>query len=224
MSIKKILLIMFLLIICSSSAMAKTDYKKLSQKYNISECLLMSLDEHSVKFNATDSDCRELQIMFEKYQEVYLVLMVFELGEKNACRLYDKGKYTDFALKVCETSEKYERQQEQGITPKNKPKRKPKPKKKYVGEYLLTAYCACSRCCGHSTGKTASGTTVSQGRTIATGSQFAFGTKLQIEGMGTRIVEDRGVTGNVIDVFFNSHREALIFGTKRRKVWLICQK
>ena len=76
--------------------------------------------------------------------------------------------------------------------------------------YKITAYCPCSKCCGKSTGVTASGTRATAGRTVAASSKFAFGTKLNINGH-IYTVEDRGgaISGNKIDIFVNSHSEAL---------------
>ena len=48
--------------------------------------------------------------------------------------------------------------------------------------FKVTAYCSCAKCCGKTTGITASGTKATAGRTIATSGQFAFGTKLIING------------------------------------------
>ena len=41
--------------------------------------------------------------------------------------------------------------------------------------------------------------------------------------MGTYVVEDRGgaITGNKIDVYFNSHSEALAFGRKRIRMKVV---
>lgn len=91
----------------------------------------------------------------------------------------------------------------------------PKPKQAYYEEEVkLTAYCACSKCCGHNTGITASGAYVEQGKTIATSSSFAdFGTEIEIYGH-RYVVQDRGVKGNVIDIYFDSHEEALNFGVQ----------
>ena len=81
--------------------------------------------------------------------------------------------------------------------------------------FKITAYCPCAKCCGKSTGYTASGTKATAGRTVAASSQFAFGTKLIINGH-EYTVEDRGgaVTGNKIDIYMNSHAEALAWGVK----------
>lgn len=76
----------------------------------------------------------------------------------------------------------------------------------YVGKFFITGYDAyCSHCCGKSNGITASGTQATVGRTIATSKQFSFGTKLYIEGYGTYIVEDRGVSNGTIDIVAESH-------------------
>lgn len=81
--------------------------------------------------------------------------------------------------------------------------------------YKVTAYCSCSKCCGKASGRTASGTKATAGRTVAASSKFAFGTKLNIGGH-IYTVEDRGgaVNGNKIDIFVNSHAEALQWGVR----------
>ena len=81
--------------------------------------------------------------------------------------------------------------------------------------YKITAYCSCSKCCGKTTGRTASGTKATAGRTVAASSKFAFGTKLNIGGH-IYTVEDRGgaINGNRIDIYVNSHAQALQWGVK----------
>ena len=57
-----------------------------------------------------------------------------------------------------------------------------------------------------------------QGRTVACNS-LPFGTRIVING-NVYVVEDRGgMANNVIDVFFNSHQEALNFGVKYADVY-----
>lgn len=81
--------------------------------------------------------------------------------------------------------------------------------------YKITAYCSCSKCCGKSTGRTASGTHATAGRTVAAPSKFAFGTKLNIGG-NIYTVEDRGgaIKGNRIDIYVSSHSAALQWGVR----------
>lgn len=85
-----------------------------------------------------------------------------------------------------------------------------------VGEiYKITAYCSCAKCCGKTNGITAMGTHATSGRTVAASSKFSLGTKLNINGH-TYTVEDRGgaITGNKIDIYVNSHAEALAWGVR----------
>ena len=82
--------------------------------------------------------------------------------------------------------------------------------------YKVTAYCPCSKCCGkYANGITAMGTTAKAGRTVAAPSNFSFGTKLLINGK-EYTVEDRGgaIKGNRIDMYVNTHAEALAWGVK----------
>lgn len=81
--------------------------------------------------------------------------------------------------------------------------------------YKITAYCPCAKCCGKTTGITAMGTRATAGRTVAASSKYSFGTKLNINGH-TYTVEDRGgaINGNKIDIFVNSHAEALAWGVR----------
>lgn len=81
--------------------------------------------------------------------------------------------------------------------------------------YKISAYCSCAKCCGKATGRTAMGTKATAGRTVAASGKFAFGTKLNINGH-VYTVEDRGgaINGNKIDIYVNSHAEALAWGVR----------
>lgn len=83
-------------------------------------------------------------------------------------------------------------------------------------KFNASAYCGCFSCCNKTTGITASGTKATAGRTVAMSGSYPFGTKVEIKGMGTYVVEDRGgaIKGNKIDIYFDSHQEALNFGRK----------
>ena len=89
----------------------------------------------------------------------------------------------------------------------------------YLGHFKLTAYCPCVKCCGKSDGITASGTKATAGRTVAMGG-VPLGTKISINGK-IYTVEDRGTVYGHVDIFFNSHSEALQFGKRYADVYLV---
>lgn len=89
--------------------------------------------------------------------------------------------------------------------------------------FKITAYCSCSKCCGaHASGYTASGTLATANRTVAASSQYAFGTKLIINGK-EYTVEDRGgaITGDRIDIYMDSHADALAWGVRYLPVQVV---
>lgn len=97
-------------------------------------------------------------------------------------------------------------------------------KAKYLGSFKITYYCACEQCCGKATGITASGAKVQSGVTIAADTNLLpFGTKVYIQGIGERVVQDRGgaIKGNVIDVYVPSHDYIPSVGTHYSDVWLV---
>ena len=89
----------------------------------------------------------------------------------------------------------------------------------YLGRFRLTGYCPCVQCCGKSDGITASGTKATAGRTVAMGG-VPLGTKLLINGV-VYTVEDRGTSYSHVDIFFNTHGEALQFGSRYADVYLV---
>ena len=98
----------------------------------------------------------------------------------------------------------------------------------FLGEFTLTAYCPGRCCCGKwASGYTATGTLATEGRTIAVDPKvIPYGTHvLLIWPDGTQreyIAEDcgGGVNGNHIDVFFNDHQAARVFGVQSAMVYL----
>lgn len=89
--------------------------------------------------------------------------------------------------------------------------------------FKITAYCSCSKCCGaHASGYTASGTLATANHTVAASSQYAFGTKLIINGK-EYTVEDRGgaITGDRIDIYMDSHADALAWGVRYLPVQVV---
>lgn len=87
--------------------------------------------------------------------------------------------------------------------------------------HRVTGYCSCELCCGQwADGITYSGTPAREGRTIAADpSVWDIGTCVSIPGVGKRVVEDIGgaIKGKSIDVYFDSHEDALKFGVR----WLV---
>ncbi len=92
----------------------------------------------------------------------------------------------------------------------------------YLGNFKLTAYCACEKCCGKwaaSAGITASGAQCEEGVTVAMGG-VPFGTQLSINGH-VYTVQDRGTSYGHVDVYFSSHSAALAFGLQYADVYQV---
>ncbi|MCR5675656.1 MAG: 3D domain-containing protein [Lachnospiraceae bacterium] len=92
-----------------------------------------------------------------------------------------------------------------------------------IGEYKLTAYCPCEICTGKNDGITKSGTRAKQGRTIAVDPAIlTMGSELVIDGH-VFTAEDTGsaIRGSHIDIYLDSHEQALAFGTKKAEVYLL---
>lgn len=90
-----------------------------------------------------------------------------------------------------------------------------------IGTYKITAYCACEKCCG----KWAElrgcenvygsiGQILTAGKSIAVDPDvIPYGTKVYIQG-NEYTAQDCGVVGNTIDIYMNSHEEALEWGVQ----------
>ncbi|MDY3712454.1 MAG: 3D domain-containing protein [Agathobaculum sp.] len=93
-----------------------------------------------------------------------------------------------------------------------------------MGNYKLTFYCPCEICNGHSHATTASGTTMTEGRTIAVDpSVIPLGSRVYVDGYGVFIAEDTGgaIIGNKIDIGVSSHTRAYELGIKYADVYLL---
>ena len=109
------------------------------------------------------------------------------------------------------------------------------PEKISLGEFRLTAYCSCEKCCGKwalNRPKDENGKDIvygSTGEILIAGQSIAvdpdvipYGSEIEIN--GTRyIAHDCGgaIKGNRIDVYFDNHQDALDFGVQYREVFLI---
>ena len=88
---------------------------------------------------------------------------------------------------------------------------------KYLGNFMLTGYCNCAQCCGTAGNATASGTMPVAGRTVAMAG-VPFGTQLLING-NVYTVEDLGTPYGHVDIYCDSHSEALSFGLQSAEVY-----
>lgn len=96
----------------------------------------------------------------------------------------------------------------------------------YLGRCRVTAYCPCKKCCGKTDGITATGTLAAQGRTVAVDPKtIPYGSVVEINGH-RYIAEDcgGGINGTNIDIFFDSHQEALVFGLQYLDVYLVTER
>ena len=93
-----------------------------------------------------------------------------------------------------------------------------------LGEFKITAYCPCSACCGDwADGLTYTETVATESRTIAVDPEvIPLGSTVEING-SEYIAEDIGgaIKDNRIDVFFNSHQDALEWGVQYHDIFLI---
>lgn len=88
-----------------------------------------------------------------------------------------------------------------------------------------SAYCPCEICCGiYASGYTADGSKATAMHTVATSDDYAFGTLMYIPYFDNVFeVEDRGgaIQDNRIDIYYDTHEEALIFGRHTITVYII---
>lgn len=107
---------------------------------------------------------------------------------------------------------------------------------KSLGEYTVTAYCSCEKCCGSRAAKRPNGVVYgAAGQPLVAGISVAalqenlpFGSVVYIEGIGIRIVQDTGpeaifdrYDGKLIDVYCDSHEDAIKIAKSTKEVWLL---
>lgn len=91
-----------------------------------------------------------------------------------------------------------------------------------LGTFRLTAYCACKHCSGKWGNLTASGKIAQVNHTIAVDPKvIPLGTEVYIFGK-KYVAEDTGsgIKNKSIDIYFNSHEEAVKFGIKYTEVFI----
>lgn len=102
----------------------------------------------------------------------------------------------------------------------------------YLGEFRVTAYCSCEICCGQWAENRPNGIVYgASGEPLVAGvscaSPLPFGTVLEVEGVGTYIVQDRTASWvvdkygeNLVDIYFDDHQAALEFGLQYHDVYM----
>lgn len=93
----------------------------------------------------------------------------------------------------------------------------------FLGNFKLTAYCGCSECSGEWGNGTATGTVAKENWTIAVDPDvIPYGTMVII-GNNIYCAEDCGgaIVGNRIDVYHESHAEAVKFGVQYVDVFIL---
>lgn len=98
------------------------------------------------------------------------------------------------------------------------------PTMEYVGKFKITAYCSCRKCTGSNSvhKKTFTGTSPVAGRTLSVDPRIIpLGSRVSINGHDY-IAEDTGsaINGYVVDMYFNSHQEALNFGVQYMDIYI----
>lgn len=106
--------------------------------------------------------------------------------------------------------------------------------KEYIGKFKLTAYCSCEKCCGKwaksrpidENGNTivygSTGAVLEAGMSIAVDPEvIPYGSEVVINNH-TYKADDCGgaIKGNHIDVYFDNHQDALIFGVQYADVFI----
>lgn len=95
-----------------------------------------------------------------------------------------------------------------------------------MGVFTVTAYCPCVKCCGKSPdnplyGITATGTTVTEGRTIAVDpAVIPYGTVVFIDGKDYIAEDCGGFKGRHIDIYMEEHDTAIVFGVQELHVYI----
>lgn len=166
--------------------------------------------------SAYDEEIDRLEVSLEDYEETQnhahlMAESARNLGFSEDDEVIQKAKEIWHST----NSEKVELESQLNELKEKKAKEEQKEKveqaqgnRRYIGVFKLTGYCPCYNCSeGYGT-QTASGKTAVEGVTVAADRRvLPLGTKIYIEGVGERVVQDVGgaINGNKIDVYVNNH-------------------
>ncbi len=99
---------------------------------------------------------------------------------------------------------------------------------RYIGRFMITHYCHCQKCCGiwgsndpNYAAYGSSGMKLTSGYSVSVNtSQIPYGTRLLINGK-EYIAADDGVAGGVIDIYMQTHDQALAGGCYTADVYIL---
>ena len=199
--------------------------------YRFEDQVLKAFDEYEEEMTMTQSKSRRLL-----YQQARLIRIQWAVILALVCTIVLMAIFLPKAKAIEETATPtLELEPASYVTPEIMPEptietepEEIEPVLEELGEFRLTAYCACRKCCGKDPGDfgygvTASGAVVEAGRTIAVDSSvIPLGSEIVIGGH-TYVAEDTGsaIKGNRIDIYFDTHQEALNFGVQYADVYII---
>lgn len=163
--------------------------------------------------------------MRKKLLSILLILafMVFILAKADT----EAEPVTDDTVSIFEPIPEYEYHIEPPVEVKIPPE--PVPEIISLGNFKLTAYCSCSKCCGEWADKRPDGIVYgSIGKELKAGYSIAvdpevipYGTVVIIDGQEYEAMDCGGaIKGNRIDIYFSDHDEALEFGVQYAEVFL----
>lgn len=177
---------------------------------------------------SVDNDIQTVYIEYtDDIQEIktnHLVNYHLELKSKRiaAEKLAEEKRVADLVAKR-EAKNKEKMEQEKKTQVASVSRGQASSTKTYI--YVITAYTAGYESTGKRKGDkgygvTTSGAIVSQGRTLACPRSIPFGTKIEIEGYGVRVCEDRGghIVDGRLDIYIADLGEALQFGRQTLQV------
>lgn len=173
--------------------------------------------------------CRILAMVLA-IMTVSLFAVSFKLLNQQNAAMAAQMEYEDYKAEADKTKAELLKQLDAATAPTEPAPTEPEPPtepettyREHLGEFTITYYCACEKCCGKTDGITASGAVVREGVTVAVDrSVIPLGTYLYIEGIGYRVAQDVGgaIKGNKIDVYMKNHNDALKCGVEYNvNVW-----
>ena len=133
--------------------------------------------------------------------------------EENYTEPETEESYTETAPEIEENYTESESTPEEGNT-------ETASDESFYGTFTLTAYCGCDICNGGNAGVTASGAAPVEGWTVACNS-LPLGTQVSINGNVYEVQDTGNMDDDVIDIYMDSHEDALAFGVQSAEVYIV---